>query len=77
MKRIYYNYNVPANIGTEEEPVWIDQIFPKSLPYSEAALAIAIEEATNGYYTIEDDGTTESAAATDSEVLDALLGVTA
>ena len=52
MKWIKYLFNTPAEDGT-------DNLFPKALPYSEEALRIAEEEAYNGEYSIEDDGTEE------------------
>ena len=52
MKWIKYLFNTPAEDGT-------DNLFPKALPYSEAALQIAEEEAYNGEYTIEEDGQAE------------------
>jgi len=53
MKWIKYNFNVPTE--TEDGSI-LDNLFEKSLPYSETALAIAEEEAYNGEYTVEDDG---------------------
>ena len=52
MKWIKYLFNTPAEDGS-------DNLFPKALPYSEEALRIAEDEAYNGEYSIEDDGTEE------------------
>ena len=59
MKRIYYHINIPTNKGTEENPEWVDNLFPKSNPWNEANEEIAKREAYNGEYTIEDDGVEE------------------
>lgn len=76
MKRIKYLYNCPANIGTEAEPEWFDQLFSKTLPYTEEALLIAEAEAFHGEYTVEDDGAEAPDNATADDVMNALLGVT-
>lgn len=60
MKRVNYRYNCPINKGTENEPVWEDNLLRKSLPFSDLALEIAKREAYNGEYTIDDDGQTET-----------------
>lgn len=59
MKRIKYYYNIPVNKGTEETPEWVDNLFPKSNPWSEANEEIAKKEAYNGEYEIIDDGIEE------------------
>lgn len=56
MKWIEYAVNHPVNTGTEDEPVWEDNIVRKSMGYSEKNLVVVLEEAYRGEYTIEDDG---------------------
>lgn len=73
MKRIKYLFNMPSEL---EDGSKQDNLFEKSLPYSEAALQIAEEEAYNGEYTIEDDGESEPDMSTTEDVINALLGVT-
>lgn len=49
----------------------------KSIPHTEANLEIAKQEAWEGKYTIEDDGSSESVAEpTADDILNAMLGVT-
>ena len=77
MKWIKYLFNTPAEDGS-------DNLFHKSLPYSDEALRIAEEEAYNGEYSIEEDGVEESTEPTHEsritdleEAMDLLLsGVT-
>ena len=73
MKRIKYRYNLPAET---ESGVAIDQLFEKSLPWSEDALRIAEEEAFGGEYAVEDDGLPEPETSSSDDVLNTLLGVT-
>lgn len=61
MKIIKYNLCTKINGGTEEAPVWEDNLSPVEMPWSEANEEIAKQEAYNGEYTIEDDGTPEPA----------------
>lgn len=56
MKYIKYQINNPVNIGTEDSPKWIDNLFQKSIIYSEHNEEIAKREAHNGEYEIYDDG---------------------
>ena len=56
MKQIEYELNHPYNAGSEREPIWIENVLRKILPYSEENEAIARMEAYNGIYTITDDG---------------------
>lgn len=75
-KTILYKFlSCEVNCGTEEVPD-VKQIFlDKSLNWNEANEKIAKEEAYNGEYTIEDDGTSDPDITTD-DVLNSLLGVT-
>lgn len=56
MKVIKYYFNNPINRGTEENPLWENNLLKKSMPYSETNEEIAKREAYNGEYTIDDDG---------------------
>lgn len=56
MKKIYYKIVNRANVGTEEEPSWVETLFSKIANYSEAAEEIARAEAYEGKYEIYDDG---------------------
>lgn len=68
MKWIKYQLNNPINVGTDDEPVFVDNLGNKALSYCEANLAIVEKEAYNGKYTIEDDGEPEpEAEPTDAE----------
>lgn len=60
------------NHGTDENPDMEQILLEKSMPWTEANETIAAKEAHNGLYTIEDDGTEETAAPTTAERLDAL-----
>ena len=76
MKRIRYTLNNRANIGTAEEPVWRDNLFEKTISYSERAEEIAKQEAYNGEYEIYDDGKPEPVKEPSAtEILNTLLGV--
>lgn len=59
MKWIVYRLNIPRNAGTEDAPLWEDQLFEKRIPYCEDNLPVAQEEAHRGEYTVEDDGMPE------------------
>ena len=63
MKRIEYLYNIPINLGDEENPVWEDNLYQKSLPYSAESEKIAQREAYDGKSTVEDDGLPEPVPA--------------
>ena len=52
MKRIKYYFNNPTNKGTEDAPMWEDNLILKNIPYSEANEEIAKCEAYNGKYDI-------------------------
>lgn len=58
MKYIYYHVNNPINIGTEEEPVWKNNLTPVRIKYTEANMVLAKKEAY-GEPVIKDDGTEE------------------
>lgn len=73
MKRIKYRYNLPVE---SEDGSLLEQLFEKSMPWSETALQIAEREAHLGEYTVEDDGLPEPDYATIEELLNTLLGVT-
>lgn len=76
MKYIKYQINNRANVGTEDSPIWIDNLFRKSIIYSEINEEIAKKEAYNGKYTIEDDGEPDPAEEpTAEEILNAMIGV--
>lgn len=67
MKTIRYQLNNQVNMGTEILPKWVDNLFFKTLPYSEENEEIAKQEAYNGEYTIEDDGVEETIESTPEE----------
>lgn len=79
MKIIKYQLCNRVNYGTEEEPKWEDVLYPVEIRCTadnlEANEAIALKEAYNGEYTIEDDGQPEPDNITTDDVLNALLGV--
>lgn len=79
MKIIKYQLCTRVNHGTEEEPKWEDILSPVEIRCSsdnlEANEAIALKEAYNGEYIIEDDGRPEPDNSTTDDVLNALLGV--
>lgn len=76
MKYIKYQINNPVNVGTEESPEWVNNLFQKSINYSEHNEEIAKSEAYNGVYEIYDDGQPDPVAEpTADDVLNALLGV--
>lgn len=76
MKEIKYFYNNPINTGTDENPLWVDNLIGKRMPYTEANEEIAKAEAYNGEYEIFDDGQPEPVAEpTADEILNAMLGV--
>ena len=72
MKRIIYRYNLPLE---SEDGTLTEQLFEKTLPWSEAALQILEQEAHLGEYTVEDDGLPEPENDSIDEVLNVLLGV--
>lgn len=80
MKIIKYKLCTRVNRGTEEKPLWEDILNDKQIRCTtdklEANVAIAIREAYNGEYTIEDDGQPEPDTSTTDDVLNSLLGVT-
>lgn len=67
MKTIRYQLNNQVNMGTEILPKWVDNLFFKTLPYSEENEEIAKQEAYNGEYTVEDDGVEETIESTPEE----------
>lgn len=79
MKIIKYNLCTRVNHGTEKTPVWEDILSEVEIHCTadnlEANEAIALKEAYNGEYTIEDDGQHEPDNSTTDDVLNALLGV--
>lgn len=79
MKIIKYKLCNRVNHGTEENPKYEDFIIGKEIRCSSANLeaneAIAMKEAYNGEYTVEDDGQPEPDNSTTDDVLNALLGV--
>lgn len=62
MKILKYNLCTKVNHGTEEEPQIEEILTPVTMGWSEANEEIAKQEAYNGEYTIEDDGTPEPEA---------------
>lgn len=56
MKWLKYKINNPINKGTEENPIWENNLFGKDISFTEVNEKIAKREAYNGEYTIEDDG---------------------
>lgn len=77
MKRIRYYFNSPVNRGTEETPVWEENLLLKTIPYSERAEEIAQQEAYNGEYTIEDDGVEEVTTPSQLDIIEAQVTYTA
>lgn len=80
MKIIKYQICTRVNHGSKEKPVWKDTLYPVKIECTadklEGNIAIAIREAYNGEYTIQDDGKQEPDTSTTNDVLNALLGVT-
>lgn len=72
MKILKYNLCTMVNHGTEEAPDWREVLTPAEMGWTEANEAIAAKEAHNGEYSVEDDGTEETAEPTTAERLDAL-----
>ena len=56
MKHYKYKICNRANIGNEENPIWISSFFEKTIPATGRNEEIAKVEAYNGEYTIIDDG---------------------
>lgn len=75
MKNFKYKICNRANIGTKENPNWVESFVEKMIPATEANEAIAKAEAYNGEYTIEDDGQPEVYQPTTEERLAALEAV--
>lgn len=75
MKIIKYNLCTRVNHGTEKAPDWEDVLSPVEMGWNETNEAIALREAYNGEYTIEDDGQPDPDTSTTEDVLNALLGV--
>lgn len=69
----YWKYKIcnRANIGTEENPNWIESFVEKMIPKTEANEEIAKAEAYNGEYEIVDDGQPETYQPSIQEQLDA------
>ena len=65
MQWIRYLFNNP---GEDEDGSPQDNLFEKSLPYSEEAIQIAQEESYNGEYTVEDDGQADPIAPMEETV---------
>lgn len=55
MKIIKYNHCDRVNRGTEEAPNWEDILSPVTIGWNETNEKIAMREAYNGEYTIEDE----------------------
>lgn len=76
MKILKYNLCTKVNHGTEEEPQIEEILSEVIMGWNEANEEIAMREAYNGEYTIEDDGQTEpEVQASADDILNALLGV--
>ena len=72
MKFITYKVNRPINTGTDDNPIWADHLVGKSLRYTDKNLSVALAEAHNGEYTIEDDGRPDPVPAGESVTWDEL-----
>ena len=78
MKWINYKINCPINTGPDEAQVWVDNLQHKTMSYSEGNLAVALSEAYNGEYTIEDDGQPDPAEEpTQLDIIEAQVTYTA
>lgn len=77
MKIIKYKFCTKVNIGDDESPEWEDVIRCTSMPYSEQNEAIAISEAYNGEYSIEDDGVEEVSEPSQLDIIEAQVTYTA
>lgn len=81
MKIIRYNLSDMVNLGTEEAPLWEEVLIEKRISCSddrlEGNLAIALREAHNGEYTIEDDGVEEIPAPSQLDIIEAQVTYTA
>ena len=67
-KIIKYYIATNINLGTEKKPEWQDFVVPVTLDWSESNEEIAIREAYNGEYTVEDDGKTEENLTHDERI---------
>lgn len=69
----YWKYKIQnlSNIGTAENPNWVESFTEKMITATKANEAIAKAEAYNGEYVIEDDGQPEVYQPTIQEQLDA------
>lgn len=56
MKMIKYTLAVSVNRGTEEEPVWVQYLFPVEMDWNPVNETIAAREAYLGEYTVEEVG---------------------
>lgn len=74
MKWIKYKFNVPTE---SKDGFMQDNLFEKALPYGEAALQIAAEEAYNGEYEIFDDGKEENIVPTQLDRIESQVTYTA
>lgn len=79
MKWIKYDRVVgQRNVGTIENPVWVDVLDPKVISFCERNEEIAKREAHNGEYTIEDDGQPDlEAEPTQLDMIEAQVTYTA
>lgn len=67
-KKIIYYIATNINLGTDKNPEWHDFVVPVTLDWSESNEEIAIREAHNGEYTVEDDGKTEESLTHDERI---------
>ena len=79
MKKIFYQYCVKANYGTEENPNYVDTFVDKTLichtdEEYERNIQLAQQEAYNGEYTVEEEEDPVPEPTAD-DVINALLGV--
>lgn len=72
-KIIKYNLCTRINRGTQENPVWEEQLSLVTMGWNAVNEEIAKREAYNGEYTIEDDGTEETAEPSAQDDTDAML----
>lgn len=72
---LHYYINHPVNMGTEDNPLWEDNLTEKRMTYSEGNEEIAKREAYKGEYTVEDDGRAE--VPTQLDVIEAQVAYTA
>jgi hypothetical protein len=81
MKIIKYNLSDMVNLGTEEAPLWEEVLTEKKIFCADDRLedniAIALREAYNSEYAVEDDGIEEIPTPSQLDIIEAQVTYTA